>query len=57
MKWICYILTKTNQTPIAPLQKNNLYVFKKKKNKYTFDDFPYRLAPYVSFIFVVFFYY
>lgn len=31
MKWICYILTKTNQTPIAPLQKNNLQVFKKEK--------------------------
>lgn len=36
MKWICYILTKTNQTPIAPLQKNNLYVFKKEKKQIYF---------------------
>lgn len=55
MQWICYILTKTNQKPIAPLQKNNLYIFKKKKNKYSFDDFLYRLVPYVSLFFFFFF--
>lgn len=31
---ICYILTKINQKLIAPLQKNNLSVFKKKKELY-----------------------
>lgn len=48
MKWICNNLTKIKQKLIAPLQKNNLSVFKKKKGTLLISQ--YSLAPYVSFV-------